>query len=204
MAFHAFVSGERPTITQWNDWVARRTVADCTSSTRPSSPVEGEPIFETDNDRWVVYNGSAWCPVGQLGAWSAYTPTWAASGSAPAIGNGTIAGRWQRLFDRWHAISIKMTFGSTTTFGTGNYTLSLPSGMGNAVATSIGRIAISASTNYFGTANVYNASAVIVLGSVTSGSNPSMTNVTPTVPVSLASTNSIAVSIVLEGTTGGV
>ena len=32
----------------------------CTSSTRPASPFEGQMIYETDTDRVLVYNGTAW------------------------------------------------------------------------------------------------------------------------------------------------
>ena len=32
----------------------------CTSSTRPASPFEGQMIYETDTDKVLVYNGSAW------------------------------------------------------------------------------------------------------------------------------------------------
>jgi hypothetical protein len=32
----------------------------CTSSNRPVSPFEGQVIYETDTDRTLVYNGSAW------------------------------------------------------------------------------------------------------------------------------------------------
>lgn len=32
----------------------------CTSSTRPASPFEGQLIFETDTNRVVAYDGSAW------------------------------------------------------------------------------------------------------------------------------------------------
>jgi hypothetical protein len=34
----------------------------CTSSTRPASPFEGQMIYETDTDRVLVWNGSAWYP----------------------------------------------------------------------------------------------------------------------------------------------
>ena len=34
----------------------------CTSSTRPASPYEGQVIYETDTDKVLVYNGSAWYP----------------------------------------------------------------------------------------------------------------------------------------------
>jgi hypothetical protein len=35
----------------------------CTSSTRPASPFEGQMIYETDTDRMLVYNGSAWATL---------------------------------------------------------------------------------------------------------------------------------------------
>lgn len=63
--------------------------------------------------------------VGYLGAFSSYTPTWTSTGTEPAIGNGTITGRYIQvgnLVQAW----IVLTMGSTTTFGTGNYIFSLP------------------------------------------------------------------------------
>jgi len=32
----------------------------CTSTTRPTAPFEGQMIYETDTDRVLVWNGSAW------------------------------------------------------------------------------------------------------------------------------------------------
>jgi hypothetical protein len=44
----------------------------CTSATRPDSPFEGQVIYETDTDKVLVWNGSAWYqtwnqPWGNLG-----------------------------------------------------------------------------------------------------------------------------------------
>ena len=52
----------------------------CTSSTRPAVPFEGQMIYETDTDKVLVWNGTAWLysstpqttEIG--GAWVAYTP----------------------------------------------------------------------------------------------------------------------------------
>lgn len=55
----------------------------------------------------------------------AYTPAWTSSGTAPAIGNGTITGNYSRVGNSVTA-TIKLTAGSTTTFGTGNYSFALP------------------------------------------------------------------------------
>lgn len=38
----------------------------CTSSTRPASPFEGQMIFETDTDRVLVWNASAWIGTEKL------------------------------------------------------------------------------------------------------------------------------------------
>jgi len=68
-----------------------------------------------------------------------YTPVITAGGSAFSAGNATITGRWQR-FGRTVHLQIDVLFGSTTTFGTGVYTFSLPSGVptpggGNSIGT---------------------------------------------------------------------
>jgi hypothetical protein len=34
----------------------------CTSSTRPTTPYEGQVIYETDTDKVMVYDGSVWTP----------------------------------------------------------------------------------------------------------------------------------------------
>jgi len=61
------------------------------------------------------------------GAWTTYTPTWTGATSDPAIGNGTLGGAFLEmgslLFLRIHVI-----MGSTTTYGAGQWFLSLPSG----------------------------------------------------------------------------
>lgn len=58
-------------------------------------------------------------------ALTAYTPTWTGSGSNPAIGNGTITGRYQRS-GQWVTGWFKITMGSTTTYGSGNWIVGLP------------------------------------------------------------------------------
>lgn len=56
----------------------------CTSTTRPASPFEGQMIYETDTDKILVYNGSAWTYTStpqtlEPGAWTTWTPTITAS-----------------------------------------------------------------------------------------------------------------------------
>lgn len=60
------------------------------------------------------------------GAWASYTPSWFASGTAPAIGNGTITGSY-RAVGKTVDFRIRIIMGSTTTYGTGVYNFTLPS-----------------------------------------------------------------------------
>ena len=58
------------------------------------------------------------------GGWTSYTPAWTAS-SNPSIGNGSLTGGFRRIgnqIDFW----IDLVAGSTTTFGSGSWQLSLP------------------------------------------------------------------------------
>jgi len=54
-----------------------------------------------------------------------FTPTWTSDGTAPSIGNGVLSGKYTKIGNR---VDCVMTFkaGSTTTFGTGNYSFALP------------------------------------------------------------------------------
>ncbi|MET9088151.1 hypothetical protein ABZX77_40780 [Streptomyces sp. NPDC004237] len=58
-------------------------------------------------------------------AWTAYTPVWTSTGTAPAIVNGTLTGRYMKV-GRTVTCEINLVAGSSTTFGTGNYSWSLP------------------------------------------------------------------------------
>jgi hypothetical protein len=67
-----------------NAWqpVGNRIV--CASTTRPSSPFEGQEIYETDTQKTLVYSGSAWVETSDLD----YSPsaTVCTSGTRPATG----------------------------------------------------------------------------------------------------------------------
>ena len=56
---------------------------------------------------------------------AAYTPTWTGSTTNPAIGNGTITGRYMR-HAKTVVATINITAGSTTTFGSGYWIFTLP------------------------------------------------------------------------------
>ena len=68
------------------------------------------------------YNGTAWVTAGYT---DTYTPVWTTSGTAPALGNGSLTGRFYR-YDKFVFFSVAFVAGSTTTFGTGNFMFSTP------------------------------------------------------------------------------
>jgi hypothetical protein len=58
-------------------------------------------------------------------AWTSYTPVWTASGTNPVIGNGTIEG-YYKLIGKTCFVRGNIAMGSTTTFGTGEWYVSMP------------------------------------------------------------------------------
>lgn len=58
-------------------------------------------------------------------AWASFTPTWTSTGIAPALGNGTLTGKYLQVgklvIFRW-----QLTMGSTSTYGTAEYRWALP------------------------------------------------------------------------------
>ena len=80
-------------------------------------------------------------------AWTTWTP--AISGTGWAIGNAVVAGRYKRVGDKTIACRGRITFGSTSTFGTGALTLSLPVN-GDVTTNSIGDWQIVSGSVYFG------------------------------------------------------
>ena len=60
-----------------------------------------------------------------VGKWQSYTPIWTAVTTNPSIGNGTLVGRYTQI-GKTCILVIGLTMGSTTTYGSGNWSFSLP------------------------------------------------------------------------------
>lgn len=128
------------------------------------------------------------------GAWTAYTPAWTATGTAPAIGNGTIVGKSLQI-GKIVFFRITVTFGSTSTYGTGSYRFSLPT-TATETALSLSLMigqwgAVHAATNYGGGCELVSTTTI-------GGLIPSITTagqwggeVAQTAPVTWASTDTI-------------
>ncbi|MFI6440472.1 hypothetical protein [Streptomyces sp. NPDC050759] len=90
--------------------------------TKITTPVSGMVAWLTTPGTLSYYTGSAWIA---MGAWNTYTPTWTAATTAPAIGNGTLTGKYAVVGKVCHFTAL-VAFGSTTTFGSGAYSFGLP------------------------------------------------------------------------------
>lgn len=69
MPFRTFVDAEILTAAFVNDYLMEQATIICDSGSRPSgagAPIEGMTIFETDTDRFLIYNGTSWIRVGTI------------------------------------------------------------------------------------------------------------------------------------------
>jgi hypothetical protein len=58
-------------------------------------------------------------------AWTPYTPSWTAASTNPVIGNGTLEG-WYKVIGKTCFVRGNIVMGTTTTFGTGEWYISMP------------------------------------------------------------------------------
>jgi hypothetical protein len=97
-------------------------IRDCVFALAPTLTCT-DSIFECITPGWVVTdNGSGNSVLQRL---VPYTPAWTASTADPAIGNGSITGYYSRQGSDI-TVQIDLRFGTTTTFGTGNWRISVP------------------------------------------------------------------------------
>lgn len=124
--------------------------------------------------------------------WQTYTPTWNGAITNPVLGSGSLLGFWRRVGDSMQ-IKIYLDTGTTSTYGSGNWYFSIPSGYsidstkGSNPNTSdvFGTwTAVNSSTNRFaGQVSEFNSTNIIALATPDTGSPNS---VNPTVPFTWA------------------
>lgn len=91
--------------------------------------------YEGSSVGWRLVNDSnSGVIAGYVGAtdWVSYTPILTAATTNPTIGNGTIKGRWKYLDRKTVCLYIHISFGSTSTYGSGAWMISLPSNITSA------------------------------------------------------------------------
>jgi hypothetical protein len=136
-----------------------------------------------------------------FGAWTAYTPSWTSSGTAPSLGNGTIIGRYMK-FGRTVVCHINLVTGSTTTYGSGSYNFSLPFTSANAGASYVGTAHLLGGLRWVGeiviSPNTSNCSAFMPKLAATNGQVDFLTAVQPE---TLASGAQLRLTFVYESAT---
>lgn len=111
----------------------------------------------------ATVGAAVWRRVG-ASAIGTFTPTWTATSVNPAIGNGSLNGRYAQIHPKLLFVNVVLVIGSTTTLGTGQYRFAIPAGFTAATTQAISAWYIDASTgNYFaGTATVgYSSSSTM-------------------------------------------
>ncbi|MEU6496452.1 hypothetical protein ABZ890_39750 [Streptomyces sp. NPDC046984] len=107
--------------------VAAGGIVPLSSSLDMNHPAPGQFRYLMDTDR-ILYgkqDGTSGEVAKVPGAWTSYTPAWTGSTTNPSIGNGTLTGRYTKLGPTVMC-EIFLIPGSTTTFGSGTYLLSVP------------------------------------------------------------------------------
>lgn len=140
----------------------------------------------------------------QQAAWTAFAPAWTATGTTPSVGNGFITGSYSKI-GRLCTFRWAIQFGSTTSFGTGTWLLSLPfsPALGLHADTMVGNVYgfNSGTANYTGAAIVGNMSAFSTLMQiVSSGAGSSWSTSVPSA-WNASSSSYIAGTITYETTT---
>lgn len=125
--------------------------------------------------------------------WTAYTPTWTALTTNPSVGNGTLGGAYMKV-GRFVHFRIKLTTGSTTTYGSGAYRFALPTAITSAYYIQYAPLGgamlrdDSVSTKYLRHATAGSTSTVAIL-------DDAGVDTAPTVPFTFA----VGDTIVLQG-----
>lgn len=81
-------------------------------------------------------------------SWSSYTPSWTGSVTNPVIGNGTLTGAYTQV-GKLVTFRVVGTTGSSTTFGSGAYSISLPVAAVSGVEQLVTAMAFDTSTGYY-------------------------------------------------------
>ncbi len=197
MGYDIVANGEVPDEDYFNNMLMRQTNIVATSGTRPTTPTptEGMVVYETDTNKFVVYESGAWQTKLDLYTQS-YSPTWTGAGGNPSLGNGTLTGRYLRLAAKMYFVEIQLLVGSTTTGGSGRWLFSLPAAPTTTVSQTLSALMEGPSQfRYPGTAFLTNASHIFTIANYAGTAN---IGVQPTLPFTWATGHGLLISGIYE------
>lgn len=189
--FRTFAPGEVLTGSNVQNYLMEQAVMSFINAadrdTKVTTPEDGMVAFLRDVDALTVYAGGAWIVAMYVNGAQAYTPVWTAATTAPSLNNGSVVGLYQQ-FGKSVQVYARLTIGSSTTFGSGQYRLSLPSVPGTPSTTTnhiIGGqyLDSSAGVYYPGQCQVAAGGFVNMQMFSVTGTDIRTINIAPTVPV---------------------
>jgi hypothetical protein len=112
--------------TQLTDTVANDSALTYTSGAGLRvGPLSGASVLVIGTSVTKMLIGGTATQNDVASALTSYTPSWTAVTTNPAIGNGTIVGAYKQI-GKMVFFRVSIAFGSTTTYGSGAYSISLP------------------------------------------------------------------------------
>lgn len=130
-------------------------------------------------------------------AWTTYTPAWTAVTTNPVIGNGTLTGRHITVGVTSH-VSILLIAGSTTTFGTGSYSFSLPFTSAAATVSYLGTARLTGTDTWIGQTFLAPNASVASATFPASATNTRGANMSPTLPETHANGSTLRLSLTFQ------
>jgi len=134
--------------------------------------------------------------MNSVSEWTSYTPQWTSSGTQPVIGDGVLLGKYLRI-NKFIMAEMTLITGGTTTFGTGQYRLSLPitakAPLWNYANAGMGRIFDASAVQAYWTAALFFAGATTYVAFTTS-----FGTVTNTVPMTWGVSDELTVQVMYE------
>ncbi|TXS30722.1 hypothetical protein EAO71_20210 [Streptomyces sp. ms191] len=132
-----------------------------------------------------------------LAAWTSYTPAWTAATTNPVLNNGSIAGLYMKL-GRTVQVHAEMTAGSTTTYGSGQWSMSLPAASTTSPGIRIGTAQASGSIRAAGHTTVNNNATTFGIWFPATTAVSNLSACTATVPFTWANTNILRCTLTYE------
>ncbi|MER6098333.1 hypothetical protein ABT154_21245 [Streptomyces sp. NPDC001728] len=135
-----------------------------------------------------------------IAAWQTYTPTWTAATTNPVLGNGSIVGRYKRIGKTVH-LQIDLAMGSTTTYGSGAWSVTLPLVAAAASGSRIGTAQALGGTRFQGQVVISSAASGTSAFFPASASVSNLSSVASNVPFAWASGNELRITVTYEAAT---
>ena len=152
------------------------------------------PDQEISSSGWTIFYTGLPTANDKLMYVSDYTPVWSTTGTAPSLGNGTLKGRYV-LSGNVCTAEIELIAGSTTTFGTGQFQITLPFTVKSTGlrASGCGRVSDTGTTFYIVSAEAITGSSLAVFYT-----NASANLVQSNSPMVWANGDTLRVTVVYE------